>query len=541
MKRKDCFAVHYGGWNSACRKGWNPIFLTFTGIGMLLMAALLPWNKNITAAAKANTGAASSASAQQDTGPYTVRLPVVLRDYYGANIYFVSTNGNDSSLGTATAPFLTVARGVKALKPGDILYLRSGTYVQSSPLSISKTGTATRPITIATAPGEPSQAIITGDTNGDGIAEVPERGSWSALVSVGGSYVTFRNIEVAYSGGRGIVSAGETITISNNNVHHIWRSGIQIFGGYNIVEQNTIWRAADSNYCNLAAGRLCNGNWDGGLSIGEPRYASTPGRGHHAIVRNNTIFHVSGEGLLCMHSDYALIEANVAYDNWALNFDLDQCSYTIVQKNLIYYTNDLAWWRSPNRPGTNIMVSNEGIQDSAGNVYPIGHDRILINNIMVGGGSNFYFWTGDGGLTDSALVNDLIANNTMVNTSGTGGINFRLDAGPHANTRVVNNIVLQSTGAIAEAGSTSGITFDHNLWSKTPSPAFASPADVVGNPQLMDPYHTVTAGAINPDWYKINPTSPAINKAVSLAEVPVDYWNNPRSAQPDMGAGEFFP
>ena len=45
-----------------------------------------------------------------------------------AATYYVATNGNDSNPGTISQPFRTVGRGTSALKSGDTLYLRGGTY-----------------------------------------------------------------------------------------------------------------------------------------------------------------------------------------------------------------------------------------------------------------------------------------------------------------------------------------------------------------------------------------------------------------------------
>ncbi len=455
-------------------------------------------------------------------------------------VYYVSTTGSDSNPGTATSPFKTIAKGFSALKAGYTLYIKSGKYVLTSPVKISASGTATAPIVVSTAPGEPSKAILTGDTNGDGKAEVPSQGSWTGLITVNGSYVTIQNLEVTYSGGRGITTSGSNVTVSGNTIHHIWRSGVNVFGAYNIIEKNTLYRTVDLNWCGGKTGRLCNGNWDGGLAWGDPRTSTAPGMGSHATIRNNIVYNTSGEGLLCMHNDYATIVGNVVYDNWAVDVDLDQCSYATVQNNLIYHTSDKVWWRRTDRAPTGLMLSNEGILDSAGKTYPIGHDRKVINNIIVGPGLDIYFWTGDGGLKTSALVNDLIAYNTLVNPQGTGSYTLKIDAGPHSNTRIINNIFLSNTGLVY-AGSKGGISLDHNLWSKTPPSGYQSSTDVVGNPLLADPNHTVTAGATIADWYKTSPSSPAVDRALSLTGITLDFWNDARSTMPDIGADEAKP
>ena len=47
-----------------------------------------------------------------------------------AATYYVSLAGNDTSLGTSTAPFRTVKKGISILNPGDTLIIRAGTYTE---------------------------------------------------------------------------------------------------------------------------------------------------------------------------------------------------------------------------------------------------------------------------------------------------------------------------------------------------------------------------------------------------------------------------
>src|SRR6266545_4765799 len=67
--------------------------------------------------------------------------------------YFVDPGkGNDKQNGAQTTPWKTVSHAVKQLKPGDTLYLRGGTYYESVTVAVS--GTAEKPITIRSFPGE---------------------------------------------------------------------------------------------------------------------------------------------------------------------------------------------------------------------------------------------------------------------------------------------------------------------------------------------------------------------------------------------------
>ena len=67
--------------------------------------------------------------------------------------YFVdATKGDDTQDGSKKKPWKTMQHGVRQLKPGDTLYLRGGTYFEK--VSLTQSGTAEAPITIASYPGE---------------------------------------------------------------------------------------------------------------------------------------------------------------------------------------------------------------------------------------------------------------------------------------------------------------------------------------------------------------------------------------------------
>lgn len=453
--------------------------------------------------------------------------------------YYVATNGLDTNPGTLAQPFRTIGKGASVLTPGDTLYIKSGTYLQTTTLTISRSGTSTAPITIATTPGEPSRAIISGDTNGNRISDqtdTPRPMGWH-LVSLEGSYIHLENLEIAFSGEYGVTSFGTNNVISGNAIHDIWMSGYLDRGANNVIENNTIWRTAEKNYCGGVGGsRGCNGDWPGALAWGDTSTATANAEvSRNTVVRRNTVFNNSGEGILCMHTQGGVVEDNVIYDNWALGIYLDQCSNMTIQRNLLYYTSDTKWWRGGTYPSDNIMLSNEGIS----NFPVVGHDRKVINNILVG--SSFRFWVG--WMSTSAMVNDLIANNTIVETQNNFAISIDAPgtATSHANTRFANNLILQSTKGMANVSTTTGLTFDHNLWSRTPPSNVASATDVIGNPLLANPNHTRVPGAVNAAWYRPTANSPTINRGTAVASVLDDFSQvtRPQGAGYDIGAYEY--
>jgi len=175
----------------------------------------------------------------------------------------------------------------------------------------------------------------------------------------------------------------------------------------------------------------------------------------------------------------------------------------------------------------------------------LGQNRIIVNNIIVGAGASIRFWPGEGGTTlldNSRLINDVIVNNSIIEPQNGNAfdIDKPIQSGlGHTNTRIANNLVLQSSGTLASVDTASGLTFDHNLWSRTPSSNVFSNTDVVANPLLVDPNHTRTAGTVSAEWYKLTSSSPAINKAAQIASVSEDYFRTLRGTSPDIGAHEY--
>ena len=69
--------------------------------------------------------------------------------------YYIATNGNDSALGTNIAlPFATLGKAVGLANPGDLIYVRGGTYAMSSKLVFTRSGTPAQPIRLRAYPGE---------------------------------------------------------------------------------------------------------------------------------------------------------------------------------------------------------------------------------------------------------------------------------------------------------------------------------------------------------------------------------------------------
>jgi parallel beta-helix repeat protein len=411
--------------------------------------------------------------------------------------------------------------------------VRGGKYTEK--ITISHSGSPNAPIIISSYPKE---TVVM-----DGSGLDPHLPTNTTLVTLVGSYITFENIELTYSNGRGVYIAKDEKTgqdsshniIRNLNIHHIRTQGIAVWGSNNLIENNKIWQ---TDKVNEYHDTFKNGGWPGALTFGDSSHRYY---GLTTTIRNNEVYQNYGEGILGMYTENALIDGNRVWDNWAEGIYLDQCSSTTIKNNISFYTNDHEFWRYPTTPADGILVSNEGLIKNPS--HPIGHNRIIFNNIIINAGAGIGFWTGL--VAGSALNNDIITNNTIVsnilNAIGIG-IGLPKDAN-HQNTIIEYNLVLVSKGDPGFSKSITGVTFSHNLWSKKPESSAIGSGDIVGDPQLINPNHAIDLNQISHPvsaaWYQLKSSSPAIDKASVIAFVTKDLLGISRGKHPDFGALEY--
>jgi parallel beta-helix repeat protein len=71
-----------------------------------------------------------------------------------ATTFYVAKTGSDSASGSLNAPFRNINKGVSVLKPGDVLYIRAGTYDEWLNTNIPGGTSWSAPVTVAAYPGE---------------------------------------------------------------------------------------------------------------------------------------------------------------------------------------------------------------------------------------------------------------------------------------------------------------------------------------------------------------------------------------------------
>ncbi len=197
---------------------------------------------------------------------------------------FVAKNGLDANSGTEDAPFLTVAKALAVVQPGDTIYVKKGIYYVSSYFT-SIVGTADAPITIMPYPGDRYQVIF----DGEGVSLYSFGYSSLRYLTIdgfifrnypdgpilGGPYTCDHNIyknSIVY----GILHTGEDINCSYNKIIN----NLYIGGQQQLYLPNATNNAAILNNSFLKYSR------DTAI------YAPTAGTADHAI--KNNIFYTMG-------------------------------------------------------------------------------------------------------------------------------------------------------------------------------------------------------------------------------------------------------
>lgn len=418
-------------------------------------------------------------------------LPLV--SYQLGGVYYVSPNGSDNNPGTFNLPWRTIGKAASMVEPGDILYIRGGIYYEA--VRFNTSGTISMPIRITAYPGE--NPIM------DGGNTIPGEGG--GLLSIWGNYIYASGIEVRNSAYDGIQVLGNYDVVDKMYVHHCQKKGILINRGqYSTVKNNLIWRNSVLNEYGHSD------TWSSGITAGRDGVS-------YATILHNTVWENWGQGINTYEADHTVIEDNIIHDNFASNIYIHDATNILCQRNFIY--TDPTSYVFPYGDHNGIMMGDERDTPSA--------NITIINNISFGNDLNYALFKGT-----NVINNVLVANNTFINGI-TGGVLLR---GYHQNIYFVNNLIQQDgLPPLIVIALDPDVSFSNNLWSKIPPPEASSPRDIIGDPLLA---HTVDL--YSPEWFMLTSVSPAIDGALSLPEVFVDYFGINREAPPDVGANEFF-
>ena len=428
------------------------------------------------------------------------------------------------------APGQSIQKAITAARRGTVICLRGGVYNERLLIKPTQSG-----MTLMAYPGE--RPIIDGQ---DRLPVYTAKNRFAALLQMTGSDMVIDGLELRNSRIRGLTVNGSNIVIRNMTVVNSRGVGININGGNAnparnvLVENNVVYNNLLEN---------ANGTYGGS--------ALTFIQVENSVARGNLIYHNYGEGLVAGRwTKNMLFEGNVTYDNRGANLYLVNSTNPVVRNNYIFCTDDRISWRGAGnsyRPGPGLQIRDENFEGQTVKP-PAGSGHVIVNNIVVGCGTNFGVSTQ---LPTGGLNGALIANNSFINARGLTGVgvnNVELEGrATYTNSRFINNLIVQDVPGtmlrvMAAQGTPNFSTFtvSNNLYSQAPSSSwFANePGRVVANARLVNPLLPLLAAIPLPGSYALTGDSPAVDRGAAVSQVTDDYFRDPRNGAPDIGADE---
>ncbi|MGZ8289365.1 MAG: DUF1565 domain-containing protein [Telluria sp.] len=325
--------------------------------------------KFVTLTAAAILVAASSAAfAQTSTSAFDVRgyisgstaalAPSTVAPATSYNLY-VAPTGSDTASGSRTAPFKTIARAIKALRPSTTVWVAPGNYSGGFQNTVSGTST--------------SRVYFVSTTKWGARIVPPASSTRDVAFDNRGSYVDIVGFQVdgtTSQGGKvwryGIYNGGSYDSIRENWVHHIAKNIACTSGGGSAI-------GADSYYKGVKADIISNVVNDigpAGCHFVQGIYMSTSGTiknnvayrvaeaaihlwhdANNVIITNNTVTS-SGTGIIVGGGDYYFTTAgannvhvynNIVYDNKYGISEQGKTGTSNTYRNNLVYQNTYPW------------------------------------------------------------------------------------------------------------------------------------------------------------------------------------------------------
>jgi len=376
-------------------------------------------------------------------------------------VLWVAPGGSDTADGAQSRPLRTVAKALSLVKPGEAVYLASGTYYERLRLE-ERGGSSTRPLTLRAAPG--ATPVLRGGT-----------GSSTPLIEVRGAYWHIDGLTVDAAGDRAFAA---------------------------------LWRGQGAHHGVLRNSKLRNGTSGAGVNVAE--YASdvliedneihhflkAGGGDSHGLIlqttarnvvaRRNDIHHNSGDSVQCLGPeggatisgtpfDNLLLEDNELHENRENGVDIKTCSRVVLRGNHIW-----GHKRSTTSGGEGVVV------------HMSARDVTLEDNVLRGNGRAVNV----GGVRVGAPPTRVVLRRNLVldgyNADGNDGVGFRVDtstdvkvhhntfwnvpgaclyfgnggSGPSQGLEARNNVMANCGLALRAGPGRSGAVVNNNLYSR---------------------------------------------------------------------------
>ncbi|AMJ67505.1 hypothetical protein AXW84_20335 [Hymenobacter sp. PAMC 26628] len=427
---------------------------------------------------------------------------------HATDYYVKADGGSNTNAGTLAAPFATIQYAAdRAQTPGDVVYIRAGTYITtgSSLLYVKYSGSASAPITFRNYPGDAKPLL-------------------------------------QFSGYYGVY-IGEDVNQPGQGVSYIEVLGLRLQGN-----NRNILLADALNQTNSCANPT--GGYDAryqGSGIAVKGTATV--HPHHIRMADNEIFECPGGGMGSARADYITIENNLVYNcAWYTNtgasgisvlggwdFDTRTDIYRTIIRNNRCFGNQLLvpWFTGGVCKG--YTDGNGIIVDSHRNFGYTGRTLVANNLVVDNGGAGIVFFQSDHG----DIINNTLYHNVKTDTNNGGdlGVAYASDV------LVQNNIAVAATKYTVQVKYASNVTLNANLFfggtgtslTNNNTGTIPNTNAVVADPQFISP----STDPFSSD-FTLNAGSPAIDKGVNNKLSATDLAGNPRVAGslPDLGAYE---
>lgn len=449
----------------------------------------------------------------------------------------VAPDGNDADPGTPARPKATVGGAQAALGGrGGTIELRGGTYsFHGADGWLQQGGRRGSRLVIRSTRGERAHIVSGPDshcigTNGSFVTVIGIECSGHRGIYAAGSHITVRGSfvhDLTAPMTQGIIVSGRglrNIRILNNRVERVGQTGIVVGDLHvrsvaNVVVAGNVVRRTNLDY----QATNIYGGWGSGIS--------TPGSVNARIIGND-VRETFGEGINCPLSDRCTVARNTVVDAYNALYYADNTTNSVWDGNVGWTTGDLAFARDYGlgpRVATGILFGNETAWFQ-GPRNPTNGNTVR-NNLIFSAFRGFAFSDieGNGGMRNSKILNNTFANLQWC------GIDIADSA--NAGNEVANNVVVADRGGKGYCGGRRhGATFSHNFWTNGAPPWARSSSDIL----RRDPQFVVGSGT-DPNGYRLQPGSPAIDSGATLAAVAVDLARTarPQGGTHDMGAFEF--
>jgi len=157
-----------------------------------------------------------------------------------ANVYYVATDGSDTSSGTTlSSPFKTISKACGIAIAGDQIYVRGGKYSSSVTLSITSSGT------------ENALIRLEGYANERPLLDFSSTAFGKRGIELKGSYWYLKGFDVWKAGDNGMIISGSHNTIDFCTFFENQDTGLQLGGGAHdnkILNCDSFWNADPTDY-----------------------------------------------------------------------------------------------------------------------------------------------------------------------------------------------------------------------------------------------------------------------------------------------------